>query len=434
MRTRLRASFAAVVLLAACTHTDDSITLPVEHVERARELQLMPVPAVRVQSREEFTADAKKSANEETDDLIQRQHDWYGRLGFFPKSFDLRAGTGASSDLYVAYYSAETKLVTVVGTPGHSVLVHELTHALQDQYFDLERVRPRHISSDEELAREALIEGDAKMAEFRDLVWDRGDDPIAVLGSFVTVARGYEEATKLFRESKRPLFLSAHAAFAYTFGAAFVGAGLLLSSSQWNYRRVNALFKAANGPRSTKEVILAGAAVGPIVETGLSELPRPIAANWVIEGVDRIGEWYTYVLLFPAERDPTVLAALTARWDGDQLVVLRKKDGSDEPSTSSSSGLVWTTAWEDDKAAAAFAAQLVRLHGATRKAEGGENAMTSTNDGEEIWLEQRARQVCFVKNLAPAIAGPLAHAALYTENERRFEVLRGPSSKPAVVH
>jgi len=435
MRALSRASFALLALLAACaSQTDDPLALPAAHAERARELKLLTQPPLRVQSREDFTADAQKSASEETDDSIQRQHDTYGRLGFYPQTFDLRAGDGASSDFYTAYYSSKTKSVTVVDSPEHSILVHELTHALQDQYFDLKSIHGEHISSDEELARGGLIEGDARMAEFRDLILDRGQDPIEVLEPFVTVGRAYEEAGKLFRTSKVPLIFAAHAAFAYTFGAAFVGDGLLLPAGRWDYSRVNALFKAANGPLSTKEVILAGAPVGPIVDAGLSDLPPAIASDWVVETVDRMGEWYTYVLLFPGARDPATLATLTAGWNGDQLVVLRKKDGSSPPSTSSPSGLVWTSVWDDANQASAFAAELARVHAATPKKDDGEPAMTSGKDGEAIWLEQRERHVCFVKNLAPALAGPLAHAALYTAKERRLEVLRGARSKQAVIH
>ena len=46
------------------------------------------------------------------------------------------------------------------------VLVHELTHALQDQYFDLERFIDGDPLSDEGTARTALVEGDASLVMF----------------------------------------------------------------------------------------------------------------------------------------------------------------------------------------------------------------------------------------------------------------------------
>jgi hypothetical protein len=110
--------------------------------------------------------------------------------------------------------------------------------------------------------------------------------------------------------------------------------------------------------------------------------------------------------------------------------VLRKKNG-DKPTTASSpSGIVWTTVWSDAAAASTIARRLTNLHGGVLKSNDNLFAMTSTKDGEAIWLEQRGNVVCFVKNLAPEIAGPLAHAALYTRDERRFETLRTLSLKP----
>ena len=64
----------------------------------------------------------------------------------------------------------------------------------------------------------------------------------------------------------------------------------------------------------------------------------------------------------------------------------------------------------------------------------GTNPQVSFVDEEDVWLERRDRQVCFVKNLPQAVAEPLAHAALYTEAERRFEVARLKNAPSRLVH
>ncbi len=43
------------------------------------------------------------------------------------------------------------------------VLIHEMVHVLQDQHFGLKKLHDPFISGDEELARAALIEGDATL-------------------------------------------------------------------------------------------------------------------------------------------------------------------------------------------------------------------------------------------------------------------------------
>jgi hypothetical protein len=81
---------------------------------------------------------------------------------------------GASSQLLqettLAFYDPRTKRVVVRGdpprldAPTRTTLVHELTHALQDQYFDL-RAMQTIADGSAEISARALIEGDATLIE-----------------------------------------------------------------------------------------------------------------------------------------------------------------------------------------------------------------------------------------------------------------------------
>ena len=64
-------------------------------------------------------------------------------LGLLPEGSDLRelAGTVFGEEV-AGFYDDETKQMTLVagfgeGTEGEITLAHELTHALEDQHFDL---------------------------------------------------------------------------------------------------------------------------------------------------------------------------------------------------------------------------------------------------------------------------------------------------------
>ena len=98
-------------------------------------------------------------------------------LGLISGDVDLFAAfndfSGAGT---LAYYSFEDKRVTVRGqriTPAmRSTLVHELTHVLQDQYFDIgERMeklgKDEGPDTGEESVLDAIIEGDATRVETR---------------------------------------------------------------------------------------------------------------------------------------------------------------------------------------------------------------------------------------------------------------------------
>lgn len=93
------------------------------------------------------------------------------------RAFGLISGNvdllGAVNDLKdsgtLAFYNSETKRVTVRGTQLTTdlkvTLVHELTHALQDQNFDIDKTRAGLKTSGQQEAYRALVEGDASRIE-----------------------------------------------------------------------------------------------------------------------------------------------------------------------------------------------------------------------------------------------------------------------------
>lgn len=103
-------------------------------------------------------------------------------LGLAPEGFDLRAATEEALVTQVAaYYDTKTRTFRVVEStrpkePGKDdgetiVVAHELTHALQDQQFDLElfngdRAKELGRDDDEQLARRFVVEGEATFMMF----------------------------------------------------------------------------------------------------------------------------------------------------------------------------------------------------------------------------------------------------------------------------
>lgn len=72
----------------------------------------------------------------------------------------------AREDLVIGYYDPDTKRISIRGTTitprVKTTIVHELTHALQDQLYDLKKLRS---GAPSDLAMLALIEGDASRVE-----------------------------------------------------------------------------------------------------------------------------------------------------------------------------------------------------------------------------------------------------------------------------
>lgn len=97
-------------------------------------------------------------------------------FGLIPEAMDLRRYLPELMSSQVAgFYDPEKKYLALVDQPrGISgkgkeageedmILIHELTHALQDQHFDLRRFEGHDSLSDAGTARGALVEGDAML-------------------------------------------------------------------------------------------------------------------------------------------------------------------------------------------------------------------------------------------------------------------------------
>lgn len=114
-------------------------------------------------SDEDVTKADRKASKESAGDLFA--------LGLVGPNVDLiGASNEVSSETVVGFYDDKTKHMVIRGkkiekTDVKVTVVHELTHALQDQYFDLGKLDKGDKSSQEELALTALIEGDATWVE-----------------------------------------------------------------------------------------------------------------------------------------------------------------------------------------------------------------------------------------------------------------------------
>src|SRR5215831_6303619 len=97
------------------------------------------------------------------------------KLGFLPREFNLREFLVKSTGQQIAgYYDDETKTISLLNwVPAdrqEPILAHELTHALQDQNYDLRKwmktvekpaADSKHDDDDGAIARKAVVEGQA---------------------------------------------------------------------------------------------------------------------------------------------------------------------------------------------------------------------------------------------------------------------------------
>ena len=357
-------------------------------------------------TRAEFQAQAAENADELDDAELREFSDTFGRLGFFPLDADLRPILAGSSDWVGASYSATSKLITLVedepGDAADSIQVHEYVHALQDQYFDLNAFDGS--TSDEFLARRAVVEGDATLAEARFVAQtefggelDDWDWP-ALLGSF------QERSTELLEGAAFPLFAD-YPSFVYRYGLEYTAKNLLsphlyaLPPHNWSLE--DELF-TERPPTTTRQVISVEFEVRQVELVGVDAVPVELEGRLEAAGWDTLGAWYAYLLFYELSpfRGPTVLADL---WRGDRVLFVR------DPARSGAVATVWGSAWAGEGTAIKVAAALDALYGRTPSENRPQSGTAA--DGEAVWLERRDNRVVVIKNLDPELAEPMADAA-----------------------
>ena len=143
--------------------------------EEVRGLQFVEMPVVTVVTEEELASRVQAQIAEDAEDFPADEA-LYQLLGLLSEDTNLEAMlTELYGEQVAGYYDGEVgELVVPMREDGFSVvqratLIHELTHALTDQQFDFDLAFDAMIEEDrldEASAYQALIEGDASLAEF----------------------------------------------------------------------------------------------------------------------------------------------------------------------------------------------------------------------------------------------------------------------------
>lgn len=218
--------------------------------EEIRGLTFQEPPKVTVVSAEELAERVRAQVKEDLD-TVEEDEALYRLLGLFPADADLLT---LLLDLYGeqvgGYYDGEIgELVVPVREETFSplqeaTLVHELTHALTDQHFEFQQRLTDLIdadSFDEATALQALIEGDATLAEILYVQ----DLPTARQQEFLEETFGTE--SDVFQSA--PLFLQQSLLFPYSEGLGFVQ-GLFESGG---FQRVDQAY--GDPPLSSEQII-----------------------------------------------------------------------------------------------------------------------------------------------------------------------------------
>ena len=322
----------------------------------------------QLSSRDQVVAYLEKSIAEDKDTKrLQRSELVLKKFGLLPHDFDLQSFLVELLREQVAgYYDPKTKMVNLLdwldADEQRPVLAHELTHALQDQSFDLEKwmkvgdadindkanPTPADIEADEiGEDREAVVEGQAMVTLM--------DYMLAPVGkSLLTspeMAKAMKEAmlvgTAETPEFKRaPIFLQQELTFPYRYGLDFIAELLQHGGKEKAFTDV-----FANPPQSTRQIMqpetyLSGERIDPM------PLPdyKVDFKDYERFDIGAIGEFDVAVLVDQyAGVDES--KKMYPQWRGGYYYAVRPKGESAAPL-----GVLYLSRWSDAASAKEFAA------------------------------------------------------------------------------
>lgn len=350
----LAAAGALALTTAACRKNPagdgpyaSEVAQAIPRIENATGLKYKRPPKLELRSREQVRDFLLKQFDESTPAAeIKGEEAAYKLFGLIPDSMDLRKFLIAVlTEQVVGYYDPATKVLYVVQGADQQLagitITHELVHALQDQYVNLDSIQHATADNDRLSAAQAVIEGQAQYEQLSIMLGGSENIALRVGGRdrIREMIRENQSAMPVFATA--PMVIQESLLFPYLSGADFV-------------QRFEAERGKANPlehlPVSTEQILHTPAYFGnPPDVPSVVTLPPPRGATRVYE--NDLGEFGTRLFLYQQLTDQELAARAAAGWDGDRYVVLQGAGGR---------GIVWVSVWDSALEAAEFSDALTR--------------------------------------------------------------------------
>ncbi|MGV3525270.1 MAG: hypothetical protein ACO1RX_13650 [Candidatus Sericytochromatia bacterium] len=368
-------------------------------VSSLRQLPVKRPIQISTLARADLAADLKQRMDKEIPpDKLRGEQLLYQQLGMLPTGFDY---AGFMLDLYAeqigGYYDPETQALRLIkgnplsGLEQQMLIAHELTHALQDQHYDLQKYLNGNSDNDDRtLAHMALIEGDATVAATEYIQRRQQERPMGglldLVGTLFSAARMVSQS-ETFRSA--PRFIQDSLLFPYQQGAQFVTA---FRDQGWSWQEMGKLYQRP--PTATEQIfhpqLYVDAQEPGSMNTSLLKL-LPGAKNLSSSVWGELG--YRQAL----RHHLGVQKALSAArgWHADRYEVLDTPEGPVVGLFST-----WDSAAEAEEFEQAWQATWDKRYPDLQRT----GTLAQLPDGRALWLERQGEQVLIVEGLTPTRA------------------------------
>jgi hypothetical protein len=312
----------------------------IPEIEKVTGLKYKTPPKLEVRTREQVREFLLTKFNEATPaEQLKGEELAYKLFGLIPDTMDLRRFLlELLTEQIVGYYDPATKTLYVVqGAPDDLTgvtITHELVHALQDQYVNLDSIQKLKQNSDRQAAAQAVIEGQATYEQMAIMLGGGSNVASRIPG-------GWDRIRETIRESQgsMPIFANAPMTiqesllFPYLSGAEFV--------RRFQQHRPKG-FILDSIPVSTEQILSESAYFGTPRDMP-SVVTIPATTDTAYE--ESMGEFGTRLFLFQHSQNNTLAVEAASGWDGDRYRIVRSPTGA---------GVVWVSVWDSAVDAAQF--------------------------------------------------------------------------------
>ena len=316
-------------------------------IEASTGLKFKRRPKVEVRSVGQVRDFLIRKFNEETPaQEVSGEESAYKLLGLLPETMNLRDFfLKILTEQVIGYYDPATKALYVVDKADEKTvaitITHELVHALQDQYVNLDSIQKATSDNDRLTAAQAVIEGQAQFEQLSIMLG--GSDNIALRvggrNRIREMIRENQSAMPVFATA--PMVIQESLLFPYLSGADFV---------QRFKEHKGKASPFASLPRSTEQILHTDAYFSATPdEPTVVTLPAPHGATKVYE--NDLGEFGTRLFIFQHMKDEQLSARAASGWDGDRFMVVQGSGGR---------GIAWASVWDSTVEAGEFADALTR--------------------------------------------------------------------------
>jgi hypothetical protein len=318
----------------------DKVAADVPQIEKALGVKFKTPPKFELRSRDQVREFLLQKMREPgVQKQLANQEASLKLLGMIPDTMHL-------ADFYVkvlteqimGYYDPKTKVLYIVKDAPEEyagiTIMHELVHALQDQYTNLDSLE--HIAGDDDraAAAQAVIEGQATYEQIYLMAGGSGNLAQQLPGGWESIRSTIREGMSTQAVfSSAPRVIQETLIFPYINGADFI--------RRFKAQRPGQL-PFGNMPVSTEQLMHDSAYFG-----NPPDLPSQITLPSIPGTIDEndFGEFGTRLFIFQHTRDQDRSIRASNGWDGDRYVLVKTPQGN---------ALVWATAWDTPTDAAEF--------------------------------------------------------------------------------